>query len=176
MEFEIATSGEHSYESLANRDAPAVQVVFKAAHDEMRRLIQQRVEITQRIGAIKQTIVGLRNLFGDNGLTDDLRELVNSKARRPGITEACRKALMEARSPLTARKVSKQLQQATPDLRDAKNLVAEVTTVLSRLAQYGEARTVPCDNGSRAWVWVSQVEAESFQSVVPAALSGLSTK
>jgi hypothetical protein len=181
MEFEIASSNSDSdltskvsYGRLANRVAPDVQVVFKAAHDEMRRLIQQRVEITQRIGTIKQAIVGLCNLFGDDGLSDDLRELVNGKAvpRRPGITQACRKVLTDARCPLTARNVCEQIQQTMPDLPCAKNLLAEVTTVLSRLAQYGEARIVPC-NGSRAWVWVSDVkdgsvEDESFHPVVPA--------
>src|SRR5271165_896019 len=136
MEFEIAgrDSDKDSYGSLANRVAPDVQVVFKAAHDELRRLIQQRVELTQRIGTIKQAIVGLRNLFGDAELSDDLRELVNGKAvvRRPGITQVCRKVLRDSRCPLTARNVCEQIQRTMPDLRCAKNLLAEVTTVLSR--------------------------------------------
>jgi|HubBroStandDraft_3_1064219.scaffolds.fasta_scaffold83118_2 hypothetical protein len=168
MEFEVASSNKDNYGSLANRDAPAFQVIVEAAHDELRRLIQQRVEITQRIGTIKQTIAGLCNLFGDDKLSDDLRELVNGKLRRPGITKACRKVLMDARCPLTARNVCEQIQRTMPDLPCARNFVAEVTTVLSRLAQYGEARTVPCDTGSRAWVWVSRVEDGSFHPVVPA--------
>ena len=168
MEFKIASSDEDSSGGLANRDAPDVQVIVKVAHDELRRLIQQRAEITKRIGAIKQTIVGLRNLFGDDELSEDVRELADGKAglRRPGITQACRKVLMDAGCPLTARNVCEQIQQRTMiDLPYSKNLVAEVTTVLSRLAQYGEARTVPRDNGPRAWVWVSGVEDGSFHPV-----------
>jgi hypothetical protein len=166
MEFESASSDEESSGSLANRDAPHVQVIVKVAHDELRRLIQQRAEITKRIGTIKQTVAGLCNLFGDDELSDDVCELVNGKAvvRRPGITQACRNVLMEAGCPLTVRNVCEQIQQRTmPDLPRSKNLVAAVTTVLSRLVQYGEARTVPCDNGPRAWVWVSDVEDGTFR-------------
>jgi hypothetical protein len=161
MEFEIASGDEDSYGSLANGSTPDVHVIVKAAHDELRRLIQQRFDITKRIGTIKQTIVGLCNLFGDEELSDGLRELVNGKAvvRRPGITQACRKVLMDARCPLTARNVCEQIQQRTLlDLPCAKNLLAAVATVLSRLGQYGEARIVPRDHGPRAWVWVSDVE------------------
>jgi hypothetical protein len=171
MEFEIASSDVDSYGSLPKRDAPEVQAIVKVAHDELRQLIQQRAEITKRIGTIKQTIVGLCNLFGNDELGHDLRELVNGKAlvRRPGITQACRKVLMDAGCPLTARNVCEQIQQQTmPTPPCSENLAAEVTTVLSRLVQYGEARAVPRDNGPRAWVWVSGVEDGSFHPMVPA--------
>jgi hypothetical protein len=161
MEFEIAGGDEDSSGSPADRGAPEVQVIVKAAHDELRRLVQQRSEITKRIGTIKQTIAGLCNLFGDDGVSDDLRELVTGKAtaHKPGITQACRTVLMETGRPVTAREVCEQIQQRTMlDLPCAKNLLAAVTTVLSRLGQYGEARNIPRDNGSRAWVWVSDVE------------------
>jgi hypothetical protein len=151
-------------EVSSNRDAPDVQVIARAAHDELRRLIQQRSEITKRIGTIKQTIAGLWNLFGGEELSDDLCELVNGKAvvRRPGITQACRSVLREAGCPLTARNVCEQIQQRTMlNPPCSKNLLGAVTTVLSRLAQYGEARTVLRDNGARAWVWVSGVEVAS---------------
>jgi hypothetical protein len=169
MEFEIASSDGDSHGSHANRDVPAVQVIVEAANDELRRLLQQRSEIVKRIGTIKQTIMGLYklyNLFGDDELSDDLHELVNGKAevRRRGITQACRKVLMDAGCPLTARNVCEQIQQRT-DLPCSKNLVGAVTTVLSRLEKYGEARTVPRDNGPRAWVWLSGVENGNFHPV-----------
>jgi hypothetical protein len=166
MGFEIAGDDRDTPESLANREVPDVRVIVKAAHGELRRLVQQRAEIVKRIGTIKQTIAGLCNLFGDDELTADLRELVNGKvgARRRGITQACRKILMDAGCPLTARSVCEQIQQQT-DLPSSKNLVGSVTTVLSRLEQYGEARTVPRDSGPRAWVWVSSGEHESVHPV-----------
>ena len=132
-------------EASASHGGPDVQVVVKAAHDELRRLTQQRCEITKRIGTIKQTITGLCNLFGDDELRDDLYKLVNGrvKVRRSGITQACRNVLMDADGPLTARNICEQIQQQNMlDQSGLKNLVAKVTTVLSRLAQYGEARAV----------------------------------
>ena len=172
MEFEFASGDEGSPGSLANGDASDFQGIVKVAHGELRRLIQQRTEITKRIGTIKQTIMGLCDLFGDDELSDDLRELVNSKAvaRRRGITQVCRKVLMDARCPLTARNVCQQIQpRALLDLPNSKNLAATVTTVLTRLAEYGEARTVPRDRGPRAWVWVSAVENRSLHPADSAA-------
>ncbi|MGA7929338.1 MAG: hypothetical protein WCA20_25475 [Candidatus Sulfotelmatobacter sp.] len=127
MGFEIVSSDGDSHGSLANRDVPDVRVIVKVARGELRRLIQERAEITKR-------------------------------------TQACRKVLMDAGCPLTARNVCEQIQQRT-DLPCSKNLVGAVTTVLSRLEQYGEARTVPRDSGPRGWVWVSGVEIGSFHPV-----------
>lgn len=168
MGFEVVSSDGDSHGSLANRDVPDVRVIVKAAHGELRRLIQQRAEIVKRIGTIKQTIAGLCNLFGDDELSEDLRELVNGKVgvRRRGITQACRNVLMGAGGPLTARNVCELIEQRTMlDLPCSKNLVGSVTTVLSRLEQYGEARTVARDTGPRAWVWVSGVENGGSHSV-----------
>jgi len=163
MEFEIASGHGDSRGSPANRDIPDIRVIVKVARGELRRLIQQRAKITKRIGTIKQTIAGLCNLFGDEELSEDLRELVNDKVRvrRRGITQACRKVLMDAGCPLTARNVCERIQQRT-DQPCSENLIGVVTTLLSRLEQYGEARTVPRDRGPRAWVWVSAVENGSF--------------
>jgi hypothetical protein len=163
MEFEIASSDGDGHGSLANRDVPDVRVIVKVALGELRRLIRQRAEITKRIGTIKQTIAGLCNLFGNDELSEDSRELVNGKVgvRRRGITQMCRKVLMDAGCPLTVRNVCEQIQQRT-DPPCSKNLVGVVTTILSRLEKYGEARTVLRDSGPRAWVWVSGVENGSF--------------
>ena len=158
MEFGPDSTGDKNG-TFPDRSAPDVQVVVKVAHEELRRLVQQRAQIMKRIGTIKQTIVGLCNLFGDEELSEDLREWLNRKAgvRRPGITQACRTVLMEARCPVNVREVCEQIQERTmPGLPSPKNLVAAVTTVLNRLVQYGEARTVRRDNRPRTWLWVSE--------------------
>ena len=69
---------------------PHVQEVLRAAQDELRILLQQRAEIMKRIGTVKQTIIGLANMFGDEVLSEDLLELVDRKSggRQPGLT-AC---------------------------------------------------------------------------------------
>jgi hypothetical protein len=166
MGGEIVGNDRDGHGSVASSGVPDVRVIVKAAHGELRRLIQQRAEIAKRIGTIKQTIAGLCNLFGDDELTEDFRELVNGKVgvRRRGITQSCRRVLMDAATPLTARNVCEQIQQQT-DLPCSNNLVGSVTTVLSRLEQYGEARAVPRDGGPRAWVWVSSAENGSFHPV-----------
>jgi len=138
-----------------------VQEVVRAAHDELRQLMRQRAEIMKRIGTVKQTIVGLANLFGDEVLSDELLELIDRKSngRQPGFTKACRMVLMEANRPLGAREVCEQIQQRLPPvLLRHKDPLASVTTVLNRLVEYGEARTVARDNGRRAWQWVADAE------------------
>lgn len=142
----------------ATRD-PHVQQVVKAAHEELRQLMRQRSDIMKRIGTVKQTIIGLANLFGDEMLNDELLELVDRKSsgRQPGFTKACRMALMEVDRPLGAREVCELIQQKSPSiLARHKDPLASVTTVLNRLVDYGEARTVVRENGRRAWQWVAE--------------------
>jgi len=143
---------------------PHAQQVVRAAHEELRQLMRQRAEVMKRIGTVKQTIVGLANLFGDEILSEELLELVDRKSggRQPGFTKACRVVLMEASQPLAAREVCEQIQKRMPPvLLRHKDPLASVTTVLNRLVDYGEARTVFRENGRRAWKWVSDPEISS---------------
>jgi len=151
--------------SLPGSGDPHVQEVVRAAHEELRQLMRQRADIMKRIGTVKQTIVGLANLFGDDVLTDELLELVDRKSggRQPGFTKACRMVLMEADKPLGARDVCEQIQQRIPPvLLRHKDPLASVTTVLNRLVEYGEARTIIRENGRRAWQWVADPADSGF--------------
>jgi hypothetical protein len=153
-----------------NRNFPGgadshVQEVVRAAHEELRLLMRQRADVMKRIGTVKQTIVGLANLFGDEVLSEELLELVDRKSggRQPGFTKACRMVLMEAACPLGAREVCEKIQQRIPPvLLRHKDPLASVTTVLNRLVEYGEARTVVRENGRRAWQWVSDPADSGF--------------
>ena len=150
--------GHDSAKSLAGSNDAHVQQVVKAAHDELRQLMRQRAEVMKRIGTVKQTIVGLANLFGDHVLNEELLELVDRKSsgRQPGFTKACRMVLMEAARPMGAREVCEQIQQRIPPvLLRHKDPLASVTTVLNRLVEYGEAKAVVKENGRRAWEWVA---------------------
>jgi hypothetical protein len=143
---------------IATNGTAHVQEVVHEAHQELRQLLQQRADVMRRIGTIKQTIVGLANLFGEEVLNDELLELVDRKnsGRQPGFTKACRMILMEANRPLSARDVCDRLQQkASPILARHKDPIASVTTVLNRLVAYGEAQAVALGNGRRAWQWVA---------------------
>src|SRR5207302_5484075 len=136
--------------TIINSGNGHVEEVVRQAHEELRQLLQQRAEVMKRIGTVKQTIVGLANLFGDEVLTDELLELVDRKSsgRQPGFTKACRMVLMESARPLGAREVCEHIQRKIPPvLLHHKDPPASVTTVLNRLVDYGEARTVLRENG-----------------------------
>src|SRR5271168_1507780 len=152
--------GLHAIEVQVN--SVSAQQVVKAAHEELLHLMVQRAEIMKRIGTVKQTISGLANLFGDEVLGDDLLELIDRKpnGRQPGFTKACRRVLMEVRRPLGAREVCVELERYAPTiLARHKDPLASVTTVLNRLVDYGEARSLSNDRGRRVWEWVSDAEA-----------------
>jgi hypothetical protein len=71
--------------------------------------------------------------------------------------------LMESDCPLGAREVCEKIQQRIPPvLLRHKDPLASVTTVLNRLVEYGEARTVIRDNGRRAWAWVADLADSGF--------------
>ncbi len=149
-----------------NNDSHVHEVV-RAAHDELRQLMRQRADVMKRIGTVKQTIVGLAHLFGDDVLSDELMELVDRKSggRQPGFTKACRMVLMEAKHPLGARDVCEQIQRRMPPvLLRHKDPLASVTTVLNRLVEYGEARAVLRENGRRAWQWVADSATAHFEN------------
>jgi hypothetical protein len=160
MQIHVGASATRTLTDTANGH---VQEVVRQAHDELRQLLQQRAEVMRRIGTVKQTIVGLANLFGDSVLSDELLELVDRKSsgRQPGFTKACRMILMDSKRALSARDVCDRIQEkAPPMLARHKDPMASVTTVLNRLVAYGEARAVSLDNGRRAWQWVADSESD----------------
>jgi hypothetical protein len=150
--------GQNATVRLTGGDA-YVQEVLRTAHQELLALLQQRADIMKRIGTVKQTIIGLANLFGDDVLDDELLTLVDRKpnGRQPGFTRACRTVLIESRTALTGREVVAQLQERFAGvLVNHKDPLASVTTVLNRLVAYGEARSVVNQTGKRVWEWVAE--------------------
>jgi len=153
--------------SNGNGKADKVQDAVRMAHEELRTLLQQRAELTKRIGTVKQNIAVLANMFGEGALNEDLLKLLDRRVtrRQSGFTNACRLALMESRHPATAREVCGQVQQkAAGVLKKHKDPLASVTTVLNRLVDYGEARSVVNQNGKRAFIWVAEENAEPRRS------------
>lgn len=150
-----------------------VQEVLRTAHQELLALLQQRADLMKRIGTVKQTIVGLANMFGDDVLDDELLTLVDRKpnGRQPGFTRACRAVLIESKNPLTGREVVSQMQERfAAVLVNHKDPLASVTTVLNRLVAYGEARSEVNQGGKRMWEWIADREngshPEPIQPVV----------
>ena len=138
-------------------DNQHVQQVVQAAERELRLLLQQRAETMKRIGTIKQTLAGLARIFGESVLPPDLlRQLADGSPRKkPGLTRACRVVLMESGSPIEVRRGCVELRKRFPEvLARHKNPLASVTTVFSRLVDYGEARSFISESGRRVWEWV----------------------
>jgi hypothetical protein len=159
--MQFGPNGNDASDGLLSRKDTHVEEVVKSAHEELRQLMRQRAEIMKRIGTLKQTIAGLANLFGEDILGDELLELIDRKSsgRQPGFTKGCRMILMEANRPLSVREVCDQLQQRLPGLLVRhKDPLASVTTVLNRLVDYGEARSIVRENGRRAWQWLAERE------------------
>jgi hypothetical protein len=136
-----------------------VQEVIRSAERELYELVQRRAELMKRIGTIKQTLVGLANIFGNSVLSDELLTFLDRRpaSRQPGFTRACRLVLMEAESPLGTREVCEQLQRRFPELIGRhREPIASVTTVLNRLVDYAEARCSTNGNGRRVWEWAAE--------------------
>jgi len=140
-------------DNVDSRDTSDVQEVVASAEKQLRQLLQQKDGLTRRIQKTKRAIYGLVGLFGVNILNEELRVLLGEKrnTRKPGLTEACRSILMEAGRPMTRVEVRDSLHQTYPELVEhLKNPMSSVSTILHRLANYGEARIVD-KNGSKAW-------------------------
>jgi hypothetical protein len=145
---------------MSTQTCPPVHVerVVRQAYEELLSLTAQRAEIIRRIYTIRRTISGLTELFGEEIVTDELAGLVKannpSRHREVGFTDACRKTLMQARRPLSRHEVCQTIQKTDPALlAHHKNPLASVTTVLDRLARYGEVKTVARDDGLRSYQW-----------------------
>ena len=143
--------------STQTSGAEHVGQVMERAQQELESLLSQRAAIIKRIGTIKQTILGLANLFGDDVIGDELLELIDhrSNSRQPGFTTTCRTILMESNRPLLTQEVGQEIARRNPAwLARQKAPLASVSTVLHRLASYGEARSLANDSGQRTWQWV----------------------
>lgn len=137
---------------------PHLEQVLRDARQELQHLLQQKTELMRRIGTIRQTIIGLANLFGDEALKDEFLGFVASKSspRRPGFTKACRMALIETRHAMMTAEVCDWIRQKDPAmLTRHKDPMVSVSTVLNRLVAYGEVQPVNLPDGRRAWQWRS---------------------
>lgn len=150
--------------SPASHD-PHLRPIVDLAREQLQQFIQQRDEITNRIRTIRQTILGLGNLYGNELLSDELHHLVAKTHRttHSGFTNACRTVLRQAENALSAREVCSLLQQHFPTvLQHNNNPMASVTTILNRLVKYGEARAFNGDGRGRVWQVIDRDESSSW--------------
>jgi len=156
MNLEVSRSNDQMQAA-----GPHAQEVIRSAERELNQLLKLRAELMKQIGTIRQTLAGLANLFGDSVLSDDILSILarKSRGRQPGFTSACRRVVIEAKNPVGARTVCQMLEQRFPEvLVRHKDPIASVTTVLNRLADYGEVRCLLNENGRRVYEWIAERE------------------
>lgn len=147
-----------------------VREVIAAAEIELQQLLQQRSETMKRIGTVKQTLVCLAKVFGEDVLTAEITRLLGqgSTRKQPGFTRACRVVLMEAGIPLEARQGFRELNRRFPELVERhKDPIASVTTVFNRLVGYAEVRSFLNHKGRRVWQWIAESGASAETTLLP---------
>ena len=94
-----------------------IERVVGWARAELDLLLLQRAAIAQRVRVIKDTIVGLTDVFGSHLTDEELRDLLSRlPARRTfrprrGLTEVCRRILMDSPQPVTTRELCRRIQK-----------------------------------------------------------------
>ena len=120
---------------------------LNSARAEYEKLIQQRVDLENRILHLKQTITSLAALCGiDEPKTRRSNGNVASFPPATSITSATRQILNETDSPLTPTGLRDALVQRGIDVTEYANPLAVIHNTLRRLKRQGEAIQV-----SGAW-------------------------
>jgi hypothetical protein len=130
--------------------------VIELAHSELCGLMREREAIIKRMTVLKQTIAGLIEIFGADGVSKEHLDLVKPSRRHRGnsLTQTCRAVLAKAPEPLTAHELVEGIRAADVTLiQHHKNPMASVCSILSRLVSYGEVRSVVAASGRRQWAW-----------------------
>jgi len=153
-----------------------MEEVIRSAQQELNQLLRQRAETMKRIGTVKQTLVCLAKVFGEDVLTSEVMRLLGrgTTRKQPGFTRACRVVLMEAVTPLEARHGVRELQRRFPELVERhKDPIASVTTVFNRLVGYAEVRSFRNGKGRRVWEWIAEAGDAGERNVLPSIEGGL---
>ena len=104
----------------------SIEVVFQIAQEELVSLLHQQEQLTARIAIIKQSLVALAHLFGDDLLRNNLidRELLavvlptttpQRKKWGTGLTFATRRVMADAKRQLTSYEVYRLLLSQFPE-------------------------------------------------------------
>jgi hypothetical protein len=138
-----------------------IERVVGWAQSELDLLSLRRAAIALRVRVIKNTIVGLADVFGSTLTDEELRTLPPTlPVRRParpcrGLTQACRRTLMASSTPLTTQELCRRIEETHPEiLARQKEPRVSVTVVLRRLVNYGEVYDNVNEKNARTWLWI----------------------
>jgi hypothetical protein len=148
--------------SLAEYNSSAdIERVVAWAQAELDLLSLKRAAIAMRVRVIKNTIVGLADVFGSTLTDEELRTLPPTlpvrRTARPcrGLTQACRLTLRGSSTPLTTQELCRRIEETHPEiLARQKEPRVSVTVVLRRLVNYGEVYDNVDEANTRTWLWI----------------------
>jgi hypothetical protein len=103
---------------------------YKAAQKEYEELQAKRAEIDSRLARVRQIVLSLARLVGDEQVTDS--DLVDS-----GLTEAVGKVLRVTGASLTPAQIRDELARMGFDIKRFKSIIPSITKVLERLSKKG---------------------------------------
>jgi hypothetical protein len=87
------------------------------------------------------------------------------KRSHPGLTETCRRILMEVSQPLTVRRLCDRIRQDDPSLLERhKDPTASVAVVLKRLVSYGEVLDGLNEKDGRTWLWAGTLRHDGVKA------------
>jgi hypothetical protein len=133
-----------------------VRQITNLVQSELHGLMREREAIIKRMTVLKQTIAGLVEVFGADGVSKEYLDLMKPPRPHRGnsLTQICRSVLAGSSEPLTAHALIEGIRATDVTLiQRQKNPIASVSWILGRLASYGEVRSSVADSGRRQWVW-----------------------
>lgn len=144
-----------------------LQRLVSSIETELHELTEKRAAISKRIAAVKQTIMGLAELFGSEILGPELEDLLAIRSAGAsqlhyGLTDLCRSVLNAGSAePLTVQAFLVHAQEKFPQrLALHKHPATSVRVVLKRLVEYGEAIEAVAQTGVKAWKSASASASE----------------
>lgn len=134
--------------------------VIGRLQQHLQLLLVEKTALLKRIRLIRHSVAGLTDIFGPDILNEEFKRLLRKPGRHVrershlGLTETCRRILMELSQPLTVPQLCDRIRQDHPDLfARHKDLTASVAVVLKRLVSYGEVRDGWNEKNGRTWLW-----------------------
>ena len=130
---------------------------LKALQVELEDLLAKRAEIDRRIVKVRQAIVSLAHLSGEDHASSELRNLsqeeIESTFLEPKLrlVDALRWILKAAGKPLTPLEVRNELEKLGYDISKT-SLLSSIHITLGRIAEAGEAKEVK-EKGKKAYLW-----------------------
>jgi len=132
---------------------PSLDEVVRRVTAELKELTCEHNEIMKRIGNLRRTLSGLATIFGNGAIEMTPDTTGGKKYSWQGFTNICRLILMSAETPLSSQQVCALVKQRSEIGTRHRDPLASVTTVLNRLAKYGEVTYEIGQTGSRLWRW-----------------------